>query len=76
MALARSDLDNTELHLDHAFACFVASLQVAWDKFRTEEPPDDQLFVVARLQTVDILDLGEALPYPLRSRHSVERCMA
>ena len=75
MALARSDLDNMELHSDHAFACFVACLQVAWDKFRTEEHPDDQLFVVARLQTVGILDLVEALSCLLRSRHSVERCM-
>ena len=63
-----------ELHWGHEFACSVASLLVAWDKFRMEEPLDDQLFVVALLQIVRILGLSEALPYLLRNKRWEEHC--
>lgn len=63
-----------ELHWDHAFACSVAYLLVAWDKFHTEEPLDGQLFVVAQLQIERILGLAEALPCLLRNKRWEEHC--
>jgi hypothetical protein len=76
MTLAHS-VSNMDFHWDHAFACFVPSLLVAWDTSRMAEPPDDQVFVVDhQLQTVGSLGLAEALPCLLKSKRWEEHYMA
>lgn len=76
MALAHS-VDSMDSHWDHAFACFVASLLVAWDTSRMAEHPDDQVFVADhQLQTVGSLALAEALPCLLKSKRLEEHYMA
>ena len=64
------------LHLVHAFVCSVAFHLVAWDKFRREEHPDDQLFVAVQLRIVGIQVLAEALEYLLQNMRWEEHCRA